>query len=81
MVSLFAPRVFEVSLVVGYWLTNLAGFILMYHGVRQLHPGERKPYTRRQLFRDLLISLGYTALLVILSLLGVLKPIEAYFPR
>ena len=40
---------------------------------------EDKPYTARSLVRDLLVSLGYTLVIVALVRLGVLKPVTDYF--
>lgn len=73
--------VFNVAVVVGYWLTNVLGFVLMHRGVRQLRSSEEKAATRRELWEDLWISLGYTALIVLLLKLGVLKPVEGYFAK
>ena len=73
-------RVFQTALIVGYWLTNLLGFLLLHKGASQMI--ERKPPPIGSTFkRDILISLGYTALIVLLIKLGVLKPFENYFPR
>jgi len=74
-------RVFQISLVAAYWLTNVLGFVLMYKGVRWMRSPGVKSETRRELWQDVWISLGYTALLVALLKLGVLKSIEGYFPR
>jgi hypothetical protein len=37
-------------------------------------------YSRRELFKDLAISLLYTLLIVALVKWGVLKPVQNYFP-
>ena len=73
--------VFDVALVVGYWLTNLLGFVLMHKGARKLLASSDQPGERRELIKDLWISVGYTALIVMLIKLGVLKPIEDYFVK
>ena len=72
--------VFDVAVVVGYWLTNVLGFVLMHKGARDLlAKGETLP--PMNLKKDLLVSLAYTVLIVALIKLGVLKPIEGYFSR
>ena len=71
---------FGVSLVVGYWLTNVLGFVLMHKGAQQMLSKELKKYSRRELARDLAISLLYTGVIVLLIHIGVLKPFESYFP-
>ncbi|TAL04013.1 MAG: hypothetical protein EPO07_05470 [Verrucomicrobia bacterium] len=71
--------VFDVAVVVGYWLTNVLGFILLHRGARQMLAKPDAPALKNPLKKDLLVSLGYTALIVVLIKLGVLKPIEGYF--
>ena len=78
-VSAFYKPAFTVSLVVGYWLTNVLGFVLMHKGAEQILTKIPKKYTRRDLLRDVGISLLYTALIVALVEFGVLKPFESYF--
>jgi len=72
---------FNLAVVVGYWLTNVLGFVLMHKGVRWLRSPQEKAETKRELWKDLWISLGYTALIVVLIKLGVLKPIQGYFAK
>jgi uncharacterized membrane protein YkvI len=72
-------RVFNVAVVVGYWLTNVLGFVLMHKGVRWLRSPNEKDETKRELWKDLWISLAYTALIVVLIKLDVLQPIQGYF--
>ena len=72
-------KVFDALVILGYWLTNVLGFILMHKGAQQVLSKEEKKYSRRELLKDLVISLLYTALIVILTKTGVLKPISAYF--
>jgi hypothetical protein len=73
--------VFDVALVVGYWLTNVLGFVLMHKGANQILAREGQPTAKFALKKDLLVSLGYTVLIVALIKFGVLKPIEGYFNR
>lgn len=68
--SLFLP-----SFVLGYWLTNLLGFLLMHWG------GERLIYQNRptiSIKRSLLISLLYSIIVISLVLLGWLAPPTEY---
>jgi len=80
VVSLFWPKAFGVACVLGYWLTNVLGFILMHKGAQQVLTDTKPQYTRRELFKDLAISLLYTLLIVALVKWGVLKPVQSYFP-
>jgi hypothetical protein len=79
LVSCFDQRAFAGALVIGYWLTNVAGFILMHKGAQQIVTGIPRRYSRRDLLRDVGISLLYTALIVALVKLGILQPIRSYF--
>jgi hypothetical protein len=80
LVSLLYAPAFTSSLVVGYWLTNILGFILMHKGAQQIVSDKPRRYSRRDLLRDVGISLLYTALIVALVKLGVLQPIQSYLP-
>ncbi len=72
---------FTVSLVIGYWLTNVLGFVLMHKGAQHLLSDEDKRYSRRELVKDVIISVAYTVLILVLVELGILKPFQHYFPR
>ena len=74
VVSFFYKPAFNMCLIVGYWLTNVVGFILMHKGAQKIAT-EKTKYTRRDLIRDLSISLFYTGLILLLIKLGVFKPI------
>jgi hypothetical protein len=80
-VSFFYKPAFAASLVLGYWLTNVIGFILLHKGAQQLLSNELKTYSRRELLKDVLISVIYTLVIVALVKLGILKPIQNYFPQ
>ena len=77
--SAFYHPAFEASLVIGYWLTNVIGFVLMQKGAQTMLADRGKKYSRRDLLRDVGISLVYTGLIVMLLKLGVLKPFKGYF--
>jgi hypothetical protein len=81
VVSAFYKPAFGVSCVLGYWLTNVLGFILMHKGAQQMFAKEPQKYSRRQLLKDVGISLLYTLVIVVLVKLEVLKPIQNYFPQ
>ena len=81
VVSFFYRPAFEACVILGYWLTNVLGFILMHKGAQAMLSKEERKYSRRDLLRDFGISLLYTALILALLKLGVLKPIGNYFHR
>ena len=69
--SLFLP-----FMIIGYWITNILGVILMHKGISDvLSKTERieRKYTRKELLKDLVISIVYTLVIVILVMLGILK--------
>ena len=78
-ISFFYKPAFGSSLVLGYWLTNVLGFILLHKGAQQALSREKKEYSRRDLVKDVLISLVYTLVIVALVKLGILKPVQNYF--
>ena len=81
VVSLFWKAAFGPSLVIGYWLTNVLGFVLMHKGAQQMVEKEKKKYSRNELIRDIGISLLYTLVILALIKAGVLKPITNYFGK
>ena len=78
LASWFYKPAFGASLVVGYWLTNVLGFILMHKGAHKIVSEKQGRYSRRDLLRDIGISLFYTVLIVALVKLGILQPIQDY---
>jgi hypothetical protein len=78
LVSWFHPPAFAGSLVIGYWLTNVLGFVLMHKGAEQIVSDKPRRYSWRDLLRDVGISLLYTGLIVALVKLGILQPIQNY---
>lgn len=82
LVAWFYPSAFHMAVVLGYWMTNVIGFVLIHKGANLLLvKGEVRPYRRRDLIRDLAVSLGYTLLIVVLIKLKVLEPISHYFSK
>ena len=73
--SLFLP-----FMVAGYWITNIMGLILLHKGVVTAVSKEERKYHRKDMLKDLAISVGYTLLIVILAWLRVLKLPTEYFP-
>jgi len=79
LVSFFHKPAFAASLIVGYWLTNVLGFVLMHKGARKMLKEKSPTDSRRELFTDLVVSLIYTVAIVVLIKLGILKPFTGYF--
>lgn len=79
LVSFFYRPAFAASLVIGYWLTNVLGFVLLHQGARQMFSEKPPPKLRRELLADVMVSLIYTCLIVALIKFGILKPFAGYF--
>jgi len=79
LVSFVYKPAFAASLIIGYWLTNVLGFVLMHKGARQVFSEKPPPDSRRELWADVIVSLAYTAVIIGLIKLGVLKPFAGYF--
>ena len=79
LASWFYKPAFTPSLFIGYWLTNILGLILMQKGAQAVVSEKRTQYSRRDLIRDLLVSVLYTVLILVLVKCGFLKPIGSYF--
>lgn len=79
LISFFYKPAFAVCVVLGYWLTNVLGFVLMHKGGQQLLTEKGTKYSRRDLLRDVGVSLLYTLLIIALLKTGILKPLQNYF--
>jgi hypothetical protein len=71
--SLFNKHIFLPAMVAGYWLTNIAGFILMHYGGQKLLSNKSKKYSKNDFYKDIMISLCYTLLVYIFFKIGWLK--------
>jgi hypothetical protein len=74
LVSLMSRRLFAPAMVVGYWLTNVAGLALMARGTAQMANGSRGS-RGRELLLSIVAATGYTVLVVALIRFGVLQPL------
>lgn len=73
LVARVNPQLFVPGVVVGYWLTNVLGFVMLHVGAEGALTGSTPTYTWRRLGRDLLLSVGYTLLVVLLLSFGVVS--------
>ena len=75
LAQLLQPDWFAPGLVVGYWLSNVLGIVLMQSGALALLPGagEAPRNRRRELLVGLATSTAYTLAVVALVQLGVLQ--------
>jgi hypothetical protein len=64
--SLLNDRLFLPAFILGYWLTNVLGLIMLHKGVQ----GTIKSEVSADYRKDILISLAYTAIIAIFVLAG-----------
>ncbi|MFN6339635.1 MAG: hypothetical protein ACK41W_13055 [Cyanobacteriota bacterium] len=69
-VSVLHPSWFSPALVCGYWLSNIAGVLLMQNGALALLSEERKPRGSADLLWGLLTSSLYTLAILVAVKLG-----------
>jgi len=72
--SLISKSFFLPTFVLGYFLTNLLGFILMDRSIKNFKGSKKKS----NLKRDILIAIGYTILIVLLVLFEAIKAPTEY---
>ncbi len=78
LASLFYRPAFLPAFIVSYWITNVAGFLLMHLGVRDA-VGKKTGMSKKSFLKDMAFSTGYVLVLVLLIHVGVLRPIDKYF--
>ncbi len=81
LVSLASHRLFVPAMILGYWLTNVAGLLLLARGTADLALGENRKKLKQRLVLSLVAATGYTLLIVALCCLGFLKPLGAWLRR
>lgn len=80
VVSLIDKRIFGVALVVFYWITNIAGLIMLHRGLAPAMADGNQGH-RKKIVADLIISVVYTGVIILLLYLGFLKLPQEYFVR
>jgi hypothetical protein len=74
LLSLIHRGLFTPTLVAGYWLTNVAGLLMMHKGVGDAVREQDRTPPRKRLLLSLAAGTGYTMLVGALALTGILKP-------
>jgi len=77
--GLISKNLFFPMMIVGYWLTNIIGLILMHKGVKKMIQKEDGIYAKKELSKDIVISIVYTLIVIALMALGWLKFPTEYF--
>ena len=77
LVNFICKGLFLSSFIIFYWLTNVAGFMLLQKGMEKMSRDSirKKKYSGKDFLRDMLLSITYTLLILIFVKLGIIKPI------
>src|ERR1043166_23226 len=81
LVALFYRPAFTPAVIVGYWLTNVLGLILLHRGAQKMLLKDdqiSRAYSRRDLLKDVVVSLLYTSLVLLLVKLKLIQPLTDY---
>jgi hypothetical protein len=80
LLSLLYRPFFGPGFVVGYWLTNIIGLVMMHKGICQMVRQEycEPANLRKRLLHDLVISIGYTMVIILLLKFNVIRPVGEY---
>jgi len=81
LVSLIYKPLFIYAAIFGYWLTNIIGLILLRRGAKLALSEEdaQKPFSKKEILKDIIISIAYTSVIIILAKLKLIEPIANYF--
>jgi len=71
--GLISKELFLPMVIIGYWITNIAGLMLMHHGFKDIAFKKEDSYTKKDLIKDLIISILYTLMMVFFIKIGLLK--------
>ncbi|MBO0340300.1 MAG: hypothetical protein VX798_10005 [Bacteroidota bacterium] len=77
--KLLSEKLFLPAMILGYWITNIVGFIMIHYGVGHAVSKKQRKYSKKELIKDLTISILYTGIIVVMVLMGWLKPPTEYF--
>lgn len=77
MVNLIYRGAFLAAFIVSYWMTNVLGFVLLQKGLEGVlkNSKEKKKYLWKNFLRDVLLSLAYTLLIILLVRFRIIKPV------
>ncbi len=82
--GIFSKKLMLPMFILGYWLTNIAGLLMMHTGMKKIFikdvlKDERS--TKKEIIKNLIISLIYTGIISLLFLSGYLKFPTEYLNR
>ena len=76
LVSLISRRLFIPATIIGYWLTNIAGLLMMARGTAGVIGDGSKRNGKRRILLSLAAGTAYTLLILLLFHFGILNPLR-----
>lgn len=77
--GLISKNLFYPMMILGYWITNIIGLILMHLGIKGFLKAEENSYSKKELLKDIIFSILYTLIIVVLIKINWLKFPTEYF--
>ena len=77
--GVFSKQLFLPFTILGYWLTNIFGLLLLHYGTAGLSGRHQGFFSKRELAKNALLSIFYTAFIACLFAAGILKFPTEYF--
>ena len=75
--GLISRGLFLPMMVLGYWITNVVGLMLMHQGVKAIVSEEQRKYTKKEFMTSIIISVFYTLIVILFVKIGWLRfPLE-----
>lgn len=68
--ALLGEQFFLPAFIFGYWLTNLAGLVLLHRGISGLLNKEGRKHSW---LKDVVISMAYTIIIILIVITGLIK--------
>jgi hypothetical protein len=81
LVSFFYAPIFEGAVILGYWLTNVLGLVLLHKGAREWATKREGRDGRHELIKGLTITMIYTLIIVVLVKWKIIAPLPDYLRR
>lgn len=81
LVANIKPSLFLPTIIFTYWLTNIIGIILMHHGFKNIFNKQNLKNNKKEYIKNILFSLAYTVLIVVLIKFNWLKLPENFIPK
>lgn len=74
LISKIRTSFFPTAFIFAYWLTNVTGLLLFHKGIEKILISNHKKVNKKFIIKDLIISLFYSLLIVILIKFKIIKP-------